>query len=184
MANAVTPEHNKWSVPTPTTTPGRGNCVSVQGLSHGSKSRNLHYLNRLHSKHITWFAPISTEETSLEFHPNFIVATVTRQFGCFLPKKRSVQIIPRSSVKSLSFTLGPRSIPKITYLIITASLLLIFSGAVLGGCHECKADDGVDVFGYQLNYCFVAACPFLVAGILMLMIPVPLLASYPLLSNW
>ena len=156
--------------------------VSSKKTTRGSEDGDRHLLNSLYSKHFNSIL-FSTEETSLQFHPNFIVATVTCRLYCF-PKKRQVNIIHRSKITDVSFTLGPRSIPKIICLLIAASATLIFFGVVLGGCKLCNSDEVVnDTFGIHFN-CFVGSCPLLTTGILILMIPVPLLTLLPCFWNW
>ncbi len=120
------------------------------------------------------------ETTSLQFYEHVVVATITSQLWCF-PKKYETIIIPRFKIINTAFSLGPRSIPKIIYMILLISLILIIFGAVNGSCSKCK--DPSYWSSSNSNCDNSGACASLVIGCLLL-IPVPILILVPIIWKW
>lgn len=132
--------------------------------------------NLLFHIHSTHFSSIflATETTSLQFYEHVVVASVTSQLWCF-PQRALTKVIPRFKIVDAQFSLGPRSIPRITWLLLLISIILIIIGAVWGGCKDkCHYSScGVDS----------SACAMLVIGILVLLIPVPPLLLIPCIKK-
>ena len=88
-----------------------------------------------------------------------VIATVTTQLWCF-PKRVQVLVIPRFKIVDVAFSLGPRGIPAAALLVMLLGLLLAILGRVGGGCSS--------------SYYNMGSCASMVIGILLLLIPVPL----------
>ncbi len=96
-----------------------------------------------------------------------MIATVTTQLWCF-PERVQVLVIPRFKIVDVAFSLGPRSIPSAAWVIMLLGIILAIIGGVYGGC-QC------DYSYYGYSTCSSGSCAMLVIGILLLLIPVPLL---------
>jgi len=146
----------------------------------GEKLGNLLY--HIHSSH--WSSPIGHKETtSLQFYEHVVVATITRQLWC-LPKKCTVEIIPRFKIVNTAFSLGPRGIPKAAAFFLLIGIFLLIAGAATGGCTKCQSGS---IYGYSYSYdCggTSGSCASLVIGILLLLIPFPVTLGMPLYFKW
>jgi len=138
-------------------------------------------LYNLHSTHIQNLLG-AMETTSLQFYEHVVVATITSQLWCF-PKKYQTIIIPRFKIVNTAFSLGPRSVPKIVYLILLISLILIIFGAVNGSCSKCNDSSSFYSYASNSNCGNSGACASLIIGCLML-IPVPILVLVPIIWKW
>eukprot|EP00569_Conticribra_weissflogii_P004125 CAMPEP_0171330054 /NCGR_PEP_ID=MMETSP0878-20121228/1726_1 /TAXON_ID=67004 /ORGANISM="Thalassiosira weissflogii, Strain CCMP1336" /LENGTH=289 /DNA_ID=CAMNT_0011830239 /DNA_START=160 /DNA_END=1029 /DNA_ORIENTATION=+ len=140
----------------------------------------LYHVHSTHMKNLL----CAMETTSLQFYEHMVVATVTSQLWCF-PKRYQTIVIPRFKIVNAGFSLGPRSIPVLAYLIIAISLVLIIIGAVNGGCSKCDKSSRSSYYYYYGSDCDNSgACASLVIGCLLLVIPVPLLILLPIIWKW
>jgi hypothetical protein len=98
-----------------------------------------------------------------------VIATVTSQLWCF-PKRVQVLVIPRFKIVDVAFSLGPRSIPLAAMLFMLLGLILAILGGVGGGCPA-----GCNPAYYFTCTGSLGTCAMMVIGILLLLIPVPLL---------
>ena len=113
--------------------------------------------NLLFHMHSVHFKPIlfAKEETSLQFYEHVgecaafvvclsitkdvvlisipVVATVIHQLWCF-PKKVRTHVIPRFKIVDAYFTLGPRRLGWLFWLLLVLSVCFIAFGAIAGGC--------------------------------------------------
>ena len=97
-----------------------------------------------------------------------MIATVTTQLWCF-PERVKVFVIPRFKIVDVAFSLGPRSVPAIAKFIMLIGIILAILGGAYGGCGSCPE------YSYYSCAYNAGSCAMLVIGILLLLIPVPLL---------
>eukprot|EP01083_Nonionella_stella_P087935 244838_1 len=153
----------------------------------------LYHVHSTHCKSIL----CAKEETSLQFYEHVVIATAISRLWCF-PKSCQVNVIPRFKIVDATFSLGPRKVPLLVWLLLAAALALIITGATFGGCRSCE-DEWVDT-GSQYDYygsyessgyytssgCHSSSgtCASLVIGVVLAAILVPILLIIPCIWKW
>ena len=133
------------------------NDVEINSAKVDSREDSLgNLLFHMHSVHLK---PIlfAKEETSLQFYEHVgeyttafvvslsitkdtvltsiipVIATIIHQLWCF-PKKVRTYVIPRFKIVDAYFTLGPRRLSWLFWLLLVLSVCFIAFGAIAGGC--------------------------------------------------
>ena len=112
-------------------------------------------------------------------HLMSVIANIIHQLWCF-PKKCTTLVIPRFKIVDAYFTLSPRRVHRLFWWLLLIAGILIFFGVAYGGCSE----QTVSYSYWNSNSSSTTsrndgACASMVIGILLLLIPVPILLFMP-----